>query len=557
MQVKAATLVVLAAVQWLGGPALGAEVHWLGRSSRRLGAEGSATLGAEVACHVLAMSFCVARTPNLTQHRRRTRDNTVALTANEMPWPSPRRLRSTPKKPPSAGARRTSPSRSPSPAPSPRAGHARAQCTRLLPAGLVLVTAIAVFAVAAQTPSDADKTPVSYAEVRLVDRASEIDTTKLMSMRADGRKGVMYLDGQKDTAPSGWAQGLLNKYTRQVLRNATRDVDASRRRREGIDVPPGTCLRVSDDYLQIRDARFEAFVQRGPSGAMAAKAMNTLADGWAATLTHEMIVGCSSSLDNTARAARNTADNNAEGIVTIWWALGSDEEGSTGAARLPGSAADAPRVIDNVAPGDAILAIDRELFDTSAGPVSANGSNPSVFWWYGLTLTRAPSVQHREKSAVEKSEASQGITLEGQPSVDPEAAKAAAEAAALMSALQPILRPWPVSTGLRSYTEPAYSNPAMVLVDKLDQNFDLNSILPTAATLQRVMSELSEHKRVLTEHATTKMQEFADGIRIIAGQTMEVAASTTKDTREAVGTKVSTASEWLSSDPLRRYLAER
>jgi hypothetical protein len=97
----------------------------------------------------------------------------------------------------------------------------------------------------------------------------------------------------------------------------------------------------------------------------------------------------------------------------------------------------------------------------------------------------------------------------------------------------------------------------MVLVDKLDQNFDLNSILPTAATLQRVMSELSEHKRVLTEHATTKMQEFADGIRIIAGQTMEVAASTTKDTREAVGTKVSTASEWLSSDPLRRYLAER
>jgi hypothetical protein len=366
----------------------------------------------------------------------------------------------------------------------------------------------------------------------------------------------MYLDGQKDTVASGWAQGLLNKYTRQVLRNATRDVDASRRRREGIDVPPGDCLRVSDDYLQVRDARFQAFVQRGPSGAMAAKAMNTLADGWAATLTHEMIVGCSSSPGDSAQAATSNADNSAEGIVTIWWALGSDDEGSTGAAALPGISAETQRVIENVAPGDAILAIDRGLSDTSVGPVASNGVNPSVFWWYGLTLTRAPSVQRGQKHALDKSEDEQGVALEGQQSVDPEAAKAAAQAAALLSALQPVLRPWPVSRDLRPYTEPAYSNPAMVLVNQLDHNSKLNAILPMAANMRHAMSELSKHKRVLTERATTTIEEFADGVRSIADQTIKIAASTTKETREAIGTKFSVAGEWLSSDPLRRYLAE-
>ena len=97
----------------------------------------------------------------------------------------------------------------------------------------------------------------------------------------------------------------------------------------------------------------------------------------------------------------------------------------------------------------------------------------------------------------------------------------------------------------------------MVLVDKLDQHFDLNSILPTTAKIQRAVSELSEHKRILTEHAKTTMEKFADGVRTAAGQTMEIAASTTKEAREAVSTKVSMAGEWLSSDPLRRYLAER
>lgn len=498
------------------------------------------------------MSFCVARTPNPTQQRRRTRDNSTALAASEMPWPSPRRMRSTPKIRPAAAARRTSPSRSPSPAPSPRAGHGRRQCTRLLPAGLALVTAVAVLAVGMQTPETAEKTPVSYADVRLVDWASQRDTIKLMSARADGRKGLMYLDGQKDTAPGGWAQGLLNKYTRQAMRNATRDVDATRRRREGRDVPPGGCLRVSDDYLQIRDARFEAFVHRGPSGAMAAKAMDTVADGWAATLTQEMIVGCSSSPDDDNEQAATSSADTAEEIVTIWWALGNNEESKTGAARLPGENSTEPRRIDTVAPGDAILVRGRTLSDTSAGPVAANGADSSVFWWYGLTLSRVPS--NEQMQVGEESADSQMLAREGQ---DPDAEAAAAEAADSISALHPRVSPWPTSTDPRSYTEPGYKNQWIDVVDKLDHRADLLPNLLTAETINRAVSELSEHKRVLTERATTRIEGLADGVKTIADQAIEIATKTTEETKAAVGTKISTAREWLSTDPVRRYLAER
>ena len=415
--------------------------------------------------------------------------------------------------------------------------------------------AVAALAVGMQTPEAVNKTPVSYADVRLVDWASQRDTIKLMSARADGRKGVMYLDGQKDTAPSGWAQGLLNKYTRQAMRNASRDVDVMRRRREGTDVPPGACLRVSDDYLQIRDARFEAFVHRGPSGAMAAKAMDTVADGWAATLTQEMIVGCSSSVDDNIidnkQAATSSADNNAEEIVTIWWALGNDEESKTGAARLPGESSTKSRRIDTVAPGDAILVRGRTLSDTSAGPVAANGADSSVFWWYGLTLSRIPN---KQMEVGENSSGPQTRALEGQ---DPRAAAAAAEAADSISGLQPIIRPWPTSTDSHPYAEPGYTNQWIDLVEKIDRRAERMPNLPTAETIIRAVSELSEHKRVLTERATTRMEGFADGVKTIADQAIEIATRTTAETRAAVGTKVSMATEWLSTDPLRRYLSER
>lgn len=501
------------------------------------------------------MAYCVARTPKPTQRRESTRDNAVALTANEMPWPSPRRLRSTPKRQP-APARRASPSRSPSPAPSLRAGRGRSKCTRLLPAGLVLVIAIAVLAVAARAPAEGEKTTASYAEVRLADRASEIDTTKLMSARADGRNGVMYLDGQKDTSASGWAQGLLNKFTRQVLRNATRDLDASRRRREASDVPPGGCIRISDDYLQVRDPRFEAFVRKGPSGAMAAKAMNTVANGWGATLMHEMVVGCSSSSDAAPPSATNEAKSFAESSVTIWWALGDDKESTVGAATLPGDGSESPMLLNTVKPGDAVLAIGRELSDKSVGPVPTVGTNPAVFWWYGMTLTPAPTYLHDGSHANANSDDSQTV-LERPMSVDLDAATAAAEAAESASALQPIVKPWPISNEPRPYTEPEYTNAGLVLVQQFDQNADLTFLLPTAGTLKHRVSELNDHRRVLTELATTRIETVADDVRTITVQALEIATSSASDTKVAVGEKIKQVSEWLSTDPLRRYLVER
>lgn len=499
-----------------------------------------------------AMSFCVTRTPKPTQQRRRTRDNAVALTAEEMPWPSPRRLRSTPKRPPAAAARRTSPSRSPSPGPSPRTGHGRNQCARLLPAGLLLVTAIGVLAVATKPPGPAESETVSYAEVRLADRASEIDTTRLMSTRADGRKGVMYLNGQKDTAPSGWAQGLLNKYTRQVLRNATRDLDASRRRREGSDLPPGSCSRVGDDYLQVRDARFEAFVRRGPSGAMAAKAMDKVADGWTAMLTHEMIVGCSTSTDDAIQSAADKANDTAEEAVTIWWALGNDEESNIGAARLPGSNSTEPaRVINTVAPGDAIITLGRELSDASAGPVTPVGTNPSVFWWYGMTFVPSTSAERDQTHPIKHSEEPKPVRSEASAAAD--AAAAAADAAESVSALQPIVRPWPISAAPRSYTDPGYTNAGLVLVNQIDHKADLMSILPITEAVNRAVSELAEHRRVLTELASTRMDTVANRAKSMTNRVIDAAITATADAKASVGT----VSEWLSTDPLRRYLTER
>jgi hypothetical protein len=444
------------------------------------------------------MAFCVTHTPNPTQRRRRTRDNAVPLNANEMTWPSPRRLRSTPKRPPPMG-RRTSPSRSPSPAPSPRVDRGRTRCLRLLPTGLALAVGVAVLTVAVQVPLRAPEPAAGYAEVRLADRVSEIDTTKLMSTRADGRKGVMYRDGRKDTAPGGWAQGLLNKFTRQALRNATHDADASRRRREGSDVPPGDCVRVSDDYLQVRDARFEAFAQRGPSGAMAAKALNSLTDGWAATLMHEMVVGCSASPEGAPSPESNPAqeDSDAAGMVTIWWALGDEGGTAQGAAFVPSAdPTKPPELLEAVAPGDAILAVGRELSDTSAGPVPAVGAVPAVFWWYGMTLAPAP-VGYRRSNADSHAVAVVPEQQGSQADIDPETARAAADAAETASALQPVLMPWPIISRARApvYTEPGYTNIALPLVQQLDANTGSGLLRPTAEAVKRIVSTFEIERR--------------------------------------------------------------
>jgi glycerol-3-phosphate O-acyltransferase len=95
------------------------------------------------------------------------------------------------------------------------------------------------------------------------------------------------------------------------------------------------------------------------------------------------------------------------------------------------------------------------------------------------------------------------------------------------------------------------------VVDKLDHRADLLPNLLTAETINRAVSELSEHKRVLTERATTRIEGLADGVKTIADQAIEIATKTTEETKAAVGTKISTAREWLSTDPVRRYLAER
>ena len=508
-------------------------------------------------------------TPQVTNRRKTTRDNSVPLSATEMGlWQSPKEaIRRTPFKKPAM--QRVSPSRSPSPAPSPRAGRGATRCTRALPTVLALIVGVAALTIATGdvTQRAAWQLP-PLGEVRLVDRVAEIDTSKLMSGRDGGRAGVMYENGDKDTVASGCARDLLNKWTRAVLRNASRDVDHVRRVRESVAVPPGDCLRLGDDFLQVRDARFEAFSKTGPAGAMAAKVMNAQADGVGATLLHEVVVGCTGGLNGGSDAPEPAAEK--DGVVTIWWALGDDSDTSKGAAWLPSTAAGQPSQLLEMASGDAVLVRGRGLSDLSVGPTAAGAwsSTTTVFWWYGMTLAPLPTGYRREQRILNAGLSAASATVDGavtSVTVPADAAAAAAASAESTAALTPMLTPWPVASKTdRPYTAQGYTNIALPLIQQMDSDAadpttqTMRQMEAMAATIAAKKSEILSSD-VMTDLVARKSEMVTQGSRIVgdAGERLaEIATRRALEAQEVLGEKTASATEWVSTDPLRTFVKD-